>query len=114
MSSNPRESFGFFGSRSVPKNIRESFGFFGTLREPDDIINREVLKAAVMRRITCPYSGAILDVRSAVYFHVETSGGASGGECVTGTQWDSMAAALVAACERQNVTLEVIDGRTLS
>ncbi len=84
--------------------------------DADTALARETLKAAVMRRITCPQSGRVLDVRTAVYFHVTAAGGTAGAEVVDGPVWDGPYGAHVrAACGTGRVTLdEVIDGRPVN
>lgn len=78
-------------------------------------VNREVLKAAVMRQITCPRSGKVLDIRSAVYIHVSTPNGASAGEVMDGSVWDEIKENLTATCAENNIDLdEVIDGRVVN
>jgi hypothetical protein len=77
----------------------------------NDIVDRAVLKAAVMREIFCPLSGVVLDVRRAVCFHASKDGkGAS--MVVDGKVFDDNNIAGVAA--EQGVTLEVIDGRVIN
>lgn len=80
----------------------------------DDAVNREVLKAGVMRRIMCPKTGVVLDVRTAVYFSVAVPGGKTGSEVVDGAAWDTMKDTVTAQCESRGITLEVIDGRILN
>lgn len=81
----------------------------------DTIIDREVLKAAVMRRITCPASGVVLDVRTAVYFHIENAAGRAGCEVVDAAAWDGGIGEKVRAivAKADGLVLEVIDGRTI-
>ena len=82
----------------------------------DTAINREVLKAAVMRKITCPFSGVVLDIRKAVLFSVKSStpGGASGSTVCDGAAWDKIADQTRAACVDKGFILEVIDGRVIN
>lgn len=84
----------------------------GSDEDREAYINAEVLRAAVMRSITCPRSGAVLDIRTAVYFRVELAGKAAA-ECVTGAVWDAIREPLTARCAELDASLEVIDGRTL-
>lgn len=76
-------------------------------------LNREVLKAAVMRQIMCRRSGAVLDVRSAVYFKVELRG-RSAAEVIDGAMWDAIADKITTSCEAQGAAIEVIDGREIN
>lgn len=85
----------------------------GSDEEREAALNREVLRAAVMRQITCPRSGAVLDVRTAVYYRVTAPGGSTGADCVTGEAFDVMEEQLRDTCTRKNIELEVIDGRKL-
>ncbi len=83
--------------------------------DADTAVNREALRYAVTRRITCPQSGAVLDVRTAVYFRIAAPGGATGGEVVTGEVWDGpygQRIREVADAGRVEIT-ELLDGRVL-
>lgn len=81
--------------------------------DPEDAVNREVLKAAVMRAITCQLTGVVLDVRSAVYFKATDAGGKGGSMVVDGKAWDVNADKIRTAAEENRVVLEVIDGRII-
>lgn len=77
-------------------------------------VNREVLKHAVMRRITCPHSGVVLDIRKAVYFNVTTAENVCGSDVVDGPVWDRIAETVRDTCAAKGMTLEVIDGRVIN
>lgn len=79
----------------------------------ETIANKQVLKYAVQRAIFCKRSGVVLDVRRAVLWTVTNAEGKSASECVTGEVWDKLEPVLRDVCEKQNVTLEVIDGRKM-
>lgn len=95
----------------MSKNIEDAI--LG-LVDMDLAVNREVLKAAVMRQIMCPRSGVVLDLRTAVYFRVETALHQSAAECVDGAVWDDIAAKVTQLCAEKKITLEVIDGRVVN
>lgn len=86
--------------------------------DPEVAVNREVLRAAVMRRITCPNTGNVLDVRTAVYFAVtDTTNGRHGCEVVDGAAWDAGMGEAIREQVAQTggrVELEVIDGRRIN
>lgn len=92
-------------------NIEQAI--LGTL-DMDTAVNREILKAAVMRQIMCPRSRVVLDIRSAVYFAVKTRAGKTASEVVDGKVWDDVKGPLTATCAEQDITLEVIDGRVVN
>lgn len=94
-------------------------GIMGDLARGDDAntaVNREVLKAAVMRAITCPMSGVVLDKRTAVLFSVKSSrpGGPSGSTVCDGAAWDAVAQQTRDTCAEKGFILEVIDGRVIN
>lgn len=82
----------------------------------DLALARVALRAAVMRQITCPRSGKILDVRTAVLFTVTSRDGAStGSDVVDPAEWDGPYGRQIrATCERLSIPLEVIDGREVN
>jgi hypothetical protein len=81
--------------------------------DPDSIVNRAVLLAAVQRAITCGISGNVLDIRTAVYYRVVAPSGQSGSNVVTGAVWDEISENTRYMCNARNIALEVIDGRML-
>lgn len=58
-------------------------------------VKREVLRAAVARQITCPITGEVLDVRTAVM--VENSAGTATLGVVSATAWEEIGAAVLRA-----------------
>jgi hypothetical protein len=77
----------------------------------DAFVDREVLLFAVQRAITCPRSGVVLDVRTAVYYRVTNFAGKTGSDVVDGAVWDEIEQRTRAVCAARGITLEVIDGR---
>lgn len=72
--------------------------------------NAELVRFAVMRAITCPGTGRVLDARTAVL--VMPSEGAA--RVVSGSWWDEKRAEIEERATEHGVTLEVHDGRTFS
>ena len=73
-------------------------------------LGRELLKAAVMRQIFCPYSGRVLDVRDAVLIDGTDHGHGYG--VMTSECFDLAGAALFEKFGRDNFV--VYDGRVLN
>jgi hypothetical protein len=81
---------------------------------PELAIDREVLRAAVMRSITCGRTGRVLDVRTAVLITVTMPDGRVGTEVLDGAAYDAVADVLGDACRARGATLELIDGRVIN
>ncbi|MFU8873227.1 hypothetical protein [Micromonospora sp. SL4-19] len=79
----------------------------------EKFLNREVLRHAVMRQITCERTGQVLDVRTAVLV-TWIRGDSRSAVAVTGEAWDEVAAHVQAKVADLGAELEVIDGRTLN
>lgn len=84
-------------------------------RSNDEIVDREMLRYAVARRITCPQTGRLLDVRTAVYVRITSQSGATGSEVVHHEAWDGTYGEMIRmAAETGRVEIsELLDGRTL-
>lgn len=77
--------------------------------DPDLIVNREALRYAVQRAITCPQSGRVLDISRAVL--VEIAGRGSG--VYDAEMWDSVEATVREHVAKEGYTMTVHDGRVL-
>ncbi|MEU7570308.1 hypothetical protein [Micromonospora sp. NPDC049240] len=84
----------------------------GDPAERDRIVNRETLRYAVSRAITCRASGRILDVRTAVYAAIK-HGGETSAVVIDGEVWDRIRADLEVLALSKGAELEIIDGRKL-
>lgn len=77
--------------------------------------NREVLRFAVMKRITCPQTGFVLDVDRAVYYEIKTPE-TSGSDVVDAEAWDGAYGDAVRNAVESKERLsfgDVLDGRVL-
>ncbi len=81
--------------------------------ERENYLNRETLKAAVMRQITCKYTGVVLDMRTAVQVTVRRDGRAIVIDTMSPDHFDTIIDNLKAGLESKNLEMEVIDGREL-
>lgn len=81
--------------------------------DPELAINRAALTAAVQRKIFCPETGIILDVRTAVLFEVAHKGDGVGMAVINGEYWDTIADKIRTRCAQQEIKLTVHDGREL-
>lgn len=75
--------------------------------------NRSLLKYAVQKQITCPRTGQVLDVRTAVAVTVKNSKGGESTFAMVGTEWDKIANHIQHLAVEQKCTVEVLDGREL-
>ncbi|MFI7283103.1 hypothetical protein ACIBOV_22865 [Micromonospora chersina] len=78
----------------------------------EKFLNREVLRHAVMRQITCERTGQVLDVRTAVMV-TWIKGDSRSAVVVTGEAWDEVGESVRAKVAELGAELEVIDGREL-
>jgi len=76
----------------------------------ENFLGRELLKAAVMRQIFCPYTGHVLDVRDAVL--VDGSDHGKGTHIMTSRCFELAGEALFEKFGRENFV--VYDGRVLN
>ncbi len=76
-------------------------------------VNREILRAAVMRQITCPRSGQVLDVRRAVLVTVSRGEQTVAMQVLDAAAYDEIAEQLRQHCEGNALRLELLDGREL-
>lgn len=76
-------------------------------------INRETVRGAVVRALTCPLSGVILDMRRAVLLTVKRDGQTIGAQVYDARTWDGAQGAAIRAelAKREGLTLATIDGR---
>lgn len=77
-------------------------------------LNKQLLKYAVQKQITCPRSGAVLDQRTAVLMTVKNDKGGESSMVMAGTEWDEIANRITTMAAEQNCTVEVLDGRILN
>ena len=84
-----------------------------TMSDLDRRVNREVLKYAVQRAITCALTGKVLDKRTAVSVTVINASGKRGAMVCDGPAYDGIKDALIAEALKKNATLEILDGREL-
>ncbi|MDG4796950.1 hypothetical protein [Micromonospora sp. WMMD1082] len=78
----------------------------------DRYVNREVLRHAVMRAITCSRSGRVLDVARAVLVTM-VKGDSRSAFVLDGAAWDEVESELRAKASKLGMEVEVIDGRQL-
>ncbi len=78
----------------------------------DRYVNREVLRHGVMRTITCPRSGRVLDVDRAVMV-TTVKGDSRQAYVLDGAAWDEVESELRAKAAELGREVEVIDGRQL-
>ena len=76
-------------------------------------VDRLKLLAAVMRAITCPYTGEVLDVSRAVYATLEKDGRTIKAHVVAASRYDAVGgrAAMEALADKHGATAGIIDGR---
>lgn len=76
-------------------------------------VKRELLKFEVQKQITCPRTGDVLDVRTAVAVTVKNAQGGESTFAMVGTEWDKIANHIQHLAVEQKCTVEVLDGREL-
>lgn len=80
-----------------------------------DAVQREALLYAVQREITCPYSGVILDIRTAVLVEgTYADGRAAGTHVLDGARYDTIAESLASGAADKDLTLVITDGRVIN
>lgn len=92
----------------MPNSIQEYFMHGG---DPDIAVKRETLTYAVQRLIFCPYTGALLDVRSTVMLDGSEHG--QGMHVMTAEAWDSIKDSVFGEGKLNADDYEVLDGREL-
>ncbi len=77
--------------------------------------DREILKYAVMRTITCPITGVVLDIRKSVLLTFKRADGTTAkSECVDGAHYDAVRESMTEKLATLGWTVDVIDGRQIN
>lgn len=85
---------------------------FGTAEDRADFEAITTLRAAVQRQILCQTTGAVLDVRTAVYVSItDPASEARSALAVTGEAWDRAREQVLSVATDRGWTVEVTDGR---
>lgn len=79
----------------------------------ETVVAREMLRYMVQRQITCPQSGRLLDVRTAVAVDVTMPDGNTKSAAYDAEWFDSVRDKLEVGLEAQKCTMVVHDGRVL-
>lgn len=92
---------------------REIMAALARGEDVDTVVNREALRYAVQRQITCPQSGRLLDVRTAVLVELTGPDGKTVSAAYDAEWVDEAMPAIRRACAIKDYTVTVHDGRTL-
>ncbi len=80
--------------------------------EPDEAVDREWLRYAIQRQITCPQSGRVLDIRRAVLVKVTAPDGKESAAAYDAEWFDTVRETVEASIAEHGLTLTVMDSRT--
>lgn len=92
---------------------REIMAALARGEDVDTVVNREALRYAVQRQITCPQSGRLLDVRTAVLVELTGPDGKTVSAAYDARWWDEVRERVEVDLAGKGFTVTVHDGRTL-
>ncbi|MEV4454475.1 hypothetical protein [Microbispora sp. NPDC049633] len=81
--------------------------------DPERAIDRAAVRTAVQHQIFCPYTNALLDVRTAVLIEMHSDEKLASMEVVDFQYWKKIGDKTRARCEKLGITLKVYNGKEL-